>query len=179
MALLVGTDGAGWTTDDTSSPQSSSGDAFWQEPEPGEGWTAVASGTATLAYFHPTDWTTASNLKIVVYNASRVKLAESAVMSSAGGTGLRSVSINVSITSGLVYFLAVIPQSGYVNCRQQSGTTFQSSRLAMNYTTPDDPLPTASIGNTLKFLVYLDSGAAASNANLFAGKFGGLFAGKL
>lgn len=168
MALLVGTDGAGWTTDDTSSPQSSSGDAFWHEPEPTEGWVAVASGTATLAYFHPTDWVTASNLKIVVYNASRVKLAESAVMSSSGGTGLKSVSINVSITSGLTYFLVVVPQSGYVNCRQQASTTFQSSRLAMNYATPDDPLPAQSLGNTLKFLIYLDgsSGGGTSTVTL-------------
>ena len=156
-AILVGDDSSGWGGTTNSGIQSSSGDSIHHEPDTGECYQATASGTAVTAHVLISDWPTATQAKIVVYLAStRAKLAESAVVSSAGGTGERTASISVSITSGLRYCL-VLMANGYVDTVNRTGSTFQTSSLALNFATPDDPLPAANVGNTLQFSVWLES----------------------
>jgi hypothetical protein len=158
-AVLVGNDGSLWATTEEG-VQDSGGNAFWHEPEPGEGYVATTSGTAATAHIRiaTSGWVTATSLKIVVYSSTRVKLAESAVISSAGGVGNRSAAISVSITSGQTYFLAVIPNSGYIDVVTLTGSSFQTNGgNVLSYATPDDPLPTASNNSRPQFAVWLEN----------------------
>lgn len=154
-AILVGDDSTGWGGTTNSGVQGSSGDGIHHEPETGECYTATATGTAVTAHVLVSDWPTATQAKIVVYLAStRAKLAESAVISSAA-TGERTASINVSIVSGLGYCLLLVA-NGYIDTVNLTGSTFKTSTLAINFATPDDPLPTAS-GTGMQFAIWLES----------------------
>lgn len=171
MTFLVGQVGAGYATD--VGVQSSSGNSFWYEPATGDGYIAVASGTATTMYFYASSWPTAPSVKGAVYDTSRNLIAVSGVIS-APTTGLVSASISVAITSGSEYFLVIIPNGGYVDARTSAaGPTNQTQNGIVNYASPTDPLPAGSPQTGREFIVWLDGTVGASvTVNPISGRGG-------
>lgn len=176
MAILVGQDGTGWTNTAVSFG-ALGGSASWTEPA----YTPVSDGAATTAYVHISDWGSATQAKVLVYNATtRVLLAQSGDILASGGTGLRSASITYTVSTSTAVILAVLPDAGYLQLTtNNTGATWVSYVDQMTYATPDDPIPAGTNGPNREFIIWLDGTTGSSNSNILGGKLAGFLLGKL
>lgn len=165
MTLLVGQNGAGWTpsTESLSNPQS--GDTFYYRVF----YTAVASGSMTLAHFNFFDTASSgSNVKVCVYDNSNNLVATSAAI--AKSTGDQTGAISGAISAGVTYKLVVVPDTGRINgvANSGSGNTFVSGATAAHfaYASPPAGLPADDYTNQgREFVVWIEGTSSGAGRN--------------
>lgn len=158
MPVLVGHEGAGWSTTDEGLQAGSTQEIY--QPA-----TGLLSGTATTAQVYVASWDGATQLSVALYTAAGSLVAESAVISSAGGTGLRNASISAAVTASTSYLLVVFAD-GYWSSRRKSGgasNTTYSQAIGNVGSAPASFTPGGSSNSEMtEFLCYLESAGGGS-----------------
>lgn len=161
MTVLVGHDGTGWSTTDEGLQAGSTQEIY--QPV-----TGLATGTATAVQLYVSSWDGATELSVALYTAAGVLVAESDVISSAGGTGLRTATINAAVTASTSYLLVVFA-NGYWGARRKTdgtGYTTWSQAIGNVGSAPASFTPAGTSNSEMtQFVCYLEGDAAGGVAD--------------
>lgn len=124
MPVLVGHEGAGWSTTDEGLQAGSTQEIY-------QAVAGLASGTATAVKLYVSSWDGATELSVALYTSAGALVAESDVISSAGGTGLRTAAIDAAVTEDTDYLLVVFADGYWGQRRKSDGTGYTTYSQAI------------------------------------------------